>query len=179
MESFAAMNADAEVMELFPQRQTREQSLNFMEKLKRGIDERGWGLWAVEIKGELAGFTGLAKPVFEAHFTPCVEIGWRFHRKFWGQGYATEAARISLRFAFEKLRLEEVVSFTSLLNKRSQRVMQRIGMTNEPRDDFEHPMVPAGHILRQHVLYRSHNSPDFRERLNRELAGKCSVTNQR
>ena len=163
-DSLAAMNANAEVMEFFPNPLTREQSRVMFDKLRSLIDERRWGLWAVEIQGELAGFTGLAKVVFAAHFTPCVEIGWRFHRKFWGQGHATEAARIALRFAFQDLRLEEVVSFTSLLNKRSQRVMERLGMTTNPKDNFQHPNIPAGHRLSEHVLYRIRNSsPEERE----------------
>src|SRR5262245_6084735 len=85
---FAALNADPEVMEFFPQRLTLEQSLGLLSKLKRGIGERGWGLWAVEVNGEFAGCAGLTEPAFVVPFTPCVEIGWRFHRKFWGHGYA-------------------------------------------------------------------------------------------
>ena len=169
LEPFAAMNADPEVMEFFPQPQTREQSIASLERLKRGIDERGWGLWAVEIEQGVAGFTGLAKPDFEAHFTPCIEIGWRFRRRFWGRGYAREAAQVALSFAFERLRLQEVVSLTAQLNERSQRLMQRLGMTHSPRDDFEHPLLPAGHPLRRHVLYRIRNTPDLLKRLNQEL----------
>ena len=152
--AFAEMNVDPEVMEFFPQLLTSDQSLAFLQRQKQGIEERGWGLWAVEIDREFAGFTGLAEPSFEAHFTPCVEIGWRFHRRFWGQGYALEAARMALQFAFETLRLSEVVSLTARLNVRSQRLMQRLGMNHAPHDDFEHLKVPVGHALRPHVLYR-------------------------
>src|SRR5215471_21473457 len=81
LDSFTTMNADPEVMEFFPEPLTRERSQAVLEKLRRGIEERGWGLWAVEIDGELAGSTGLAEPAFQAHFTPCVEVGWRFHRR--------------------------------------------------------------------------------------------------
>ncbi|MBI4325209.1 MAG: GNAT family N-acetyltransferase [Chloroflexi bacterium] len=170
VEPFAAMNADAEVMEFFPQPLTVEQSLALLEKLKRSIAARGWGLWAVEVDGDLAGFTGLAEPSFEAHFTPCVEMGWRFRRKFWGHGFALEAAQVALRFAFASLRLREVVSFTARLNQRSQRLMQRLGMTCSPLDDFGHPMLPDGHTLRCHVLYRIQNTPALLDRLNQELA---------
>lgn len=170
LEALTAMNADAEVMEFFPQPLTPEQSVVTFERLKRGIEERGWGLWAVEIGHAMAGFTGLAEPSFAAHFTPCIEIGWRFHRGFWGHGYALEAARLALRFAFERLRLREVVSFTARRNERSQRLMQRLGMTHSPLDDFEHPTLPLGHPLREHVLYRIQNTPDLLKRLNRELA---------
>jgi RimJ/RimL family protein N-acetyltransferase len=104
-EPFAAMNADPKVMEFFPQLFTPAQSLAAFQRIKQTIEHRGWGLWVVEIKGEFAGFSGLAEPTFEAPFMPCVEIGWRFHTRFWGQGYALEAARLALRFGFENLRL--------------------------------------------------------------------------
>ena len=172
LEPFAAMNADAEVMEFFPQPLTREQSLASLERLRGGIDKRGWGLWAVEVEHEFAGFTGLAGPNFEARFTPCTEIGWRFHRKFWGRGYALEAAQVALCFAFESLRLREVVSFTARLNERSQRLMQRLGMRHSALDDFEHPMLPVGHPLRHHVLYRIQNTPALLAELNQKLAGR-------
>jgi RimJ/RimL family protein N-acetyltransferase len=167
--AFAAMNADAEVMKYFPQPLTFDESLASFEKLKRGIEERGWGLWAVEIDHQLAGLAGLAEPGFEAHFTPCIEIGWRFHRRFWGQGYALEASHLALRFAFENLHVPEVVALTARPNERSQRLMQRLGMTHSPRDDFEHPKLPVGHALRSHVLYRIQNTPDLRKRLNQAL----------
>ncbi len=169
LDSFAAMNADPEVMEFFPSPLTRERSQAVLEKLQRGISERGWGLWAVEIAGDFAGFTGLAEPAFEAPFTPCVEIGWRFHRRFWGQGYALEAARLSLRFGFERLRLREIVSFTARPNERSQRVMQRLGMSHNSDEDFEHPAIPAGHPLSWHVLYRIQNTSGAVEELTRKL----------
>ncbi len=158
VDSFATMNADGEVMEFFPQVLTWDESVACLERLRRGIQTRGWGLWAVEIDSTLAGFTGLAEPTFQAHFMPCVEIGWRFHRRFWGQGFALEAARIALRFGFENLRLGEIVSFTARLNERSQRLMQRLGMTYSPTEDFEHPLIPLGHVLRPHVLYRIRNT---------------------
>jgi RimJ/RimL family protein N-acetyltransferase len=169
-EPFAAMNADPKVMEFFPQLFTAEQSFAAFERLKNRIEERGWGLWAVEIKGEFAGFTGLAEPTFEAPFMPCVEIGWRFHHRFWGRGYALESARLALRFAFESLRLDEVVSFTARINKRSERLMQRLGMTPSPNDDFEHPKIPPGHPVRDHVFYRIRSSAELLCRLNKELA---------
>lgn len=169
IEAFAAMNADAEVMKFFPQPLTSDESLASFERLKRGIEERGWGLWAVEVDHDFAGFAGLAEPNFEAHFTPSIEIGWRFRRRFWGQGYALEAAQVALRFAFENLHLREVVAFTARLNGRSQRLMQRLGMTHSPLDDFEHPKLPVGHPLRDHVLYRIQNTPVLLKRLNQEL----------
>ena len=166
---FAEMNADALVMEFFPKKLSLEESREFYSRIKHGIQERGWGLWAVEITGELAGYTGLAKPAFEAPFMPCTEIGWRFRPRFWGQGYASEAARLALLFAFRALHLGEVVSFTARVNRRSIRLMERVGMVHRPEDDFDHPKVPAGHVLRPHVLYRLKNSPEAIANLKMEL----------
>jgi RimJ/RimL family protein N-acetyltransferase len=120
------------------------------------FDEHGFGLWALEVAatGEFIGFTGLSVPRFEAPFMPAVEIGWRLVRSSWSQGYASEAARCALRFAFDEIGLDEVVSFTSTANVRSQAVMRRIGMTHDPADDFDHPMIADGHRLRRQVLYR-------------------------
>jgi len=120
------------------------------------LEQHGWGLWAVEVPdvAPFAGFIGLSRPRFEAHFTPCVEVGWRLGREFWGRGYATEGASAVLRFGFDTLGLDEIVSFTAATNMPSRRVMERIGMTHDPDDDFDHPSLPAGHTLRRHVLYR-------------------------
>lgn len=116
---------------------------------------RGWGLWAVEVKDgpQFIGFVGLNEVDFEAHFTPAVEVGWRLARQHWGNGYATEAARAAVDFAFQELALQEIVSMTTVANERSRRVMGRLGMVRDPADDFDHPRVPAG-PLRRHVLYR-------------------------
>jgi RimJ/RimL family protein N-acetyltransferase len=110
----------------------------------------------VEIPGvvDFAGFVGLMVPDFEAHFTPCVEIGWRMMRSAWGQGYATEAARAAMQCGFETLGFDEIVAMTVPANVRSLRVMHRLGMTSTASDDFDHPNLPPGHRLRRHVLYR-------------------------
>jgi RimJ/RimL family protein N-acetyltransferase len=110
----------------------------------------------VEIPGisPFAGFIGLSFPRFEASFTPCIEIGWRLDSAHWNRGYATEGARAALSFAFRCLQVEEVVSFTVPANARSRRVMEKIGMTHSPSDDFDHPLLAEGHPLRRHVLYR-------------------------
>ncbi len=150
------MNADPTVMEHFPAPMTREQTDEFIDRISPAIDERGWGLWALEVRdtGEFIGFTGLSVPSFEAHFTPAVEIGWRLAKEAWGNGYATEAARAALAYGFGPARLEEIVSFTATTNRPSQRVMQRIGMTHNVADDFDHTRLPDGHRLQRHVLYR-------------------------
>jgi RimJ/RimL family protein N-acetyltransferase len=155
-EPFAVLNADPEVMRYFPSSLPREESDALAEREQSRIVERGWGLWAVELIQSKAfiGFIGLAEPRFEAHFTPAVEVGWRLARQHWGSGYAPEGARAAIAFGFDHLGLEEVVSFTTVGNVRSRRVMERLGMTRDPADDFEHPLLPRDHPLRPFVLYR-------------------------
>jgi len=125
-------------------------------RLNDVITTRGFGFWAVEVQAseELIGFVGLAVPSFDAPFMPCVEIGWRIAFSHWGKGFASEGARASLDAAFGELGLAEVVSFTTTTNERSKRVMERMGMRHDARDDFDHPAMPEGHPLRRHVLYR-------------------------
>jgi RimJ/RimL family protein N-acetyltransferase len=153
---FAAMNADPRVMEHFPSLLSREQSDASVDRIEKHFQDHGWGLWAVEAPGvaTFAGFIGLNIPPYETHFTPCVEIGWRLAAEYWGRGYATEGARAALALGFAELGLAEIVSYTVPGNQRSRRVMEKIGMTHDPGDDFDHPRVPAGHPLRRHVLYR-------------------------
>jgi RimJ/RimL family protein N-acetyltransferase len=155
-EPFAALNADAEVMRHFPAPLTREQSDALADRIESAFAQEGWGLWALELRdgGEFIGFTGLSRPAFDAHFTPAIEIGWRLARGAWGRGYATEAARAAAAFGFDTLAAVELVSFTATANTPSRAVMERLGMTHDPADDFDHPNVPAGHALRRHVLYR-------------------------
>ena len=159
---FAAMSADPAVMEHFPAVLRRDESDAFLDRVSADLDRRGWGLWAVEVGpgpgpegGRFAGFTGLAEPRFDAHFTPAVEVGWRLARWAWGRGWATEAATAVLAHAFGPLALPEVVSFTAVTNVRSQAVMRRLGMSHDRRDDFDHPVLPAGHPLARQVLYRA------------------------
>lgn len=150
------MNADPRVMEYLPALLTPPESDAFAAHAEAHFEEHGFGLWAVEIAGAapFAGFIGLSKPRFDAPFQPCVEIGWRLAAQHWGRGYATEGARAALAFGFETLGLEEIVSFTVPGNSRSRHVMEAIGMTRDPRDDFDHPSLAADHPLRRHVLYR-------------------------
>ncbi len=153
-EPFAALNADPEVMELMPKTLTRAESDALVDVIEAEFGECGYGLWAVEVPGEVsfAGFVGLHRATFKAHFTPAVEIGWRLDRPLWGRGYATEAAREVLRYAFDEADLDEVVSFTSAGHAKSRAVMERIGL--QPSGEFDHPNLPEGHRLRRHVLYR-------------------------
>ena len=143
-------------MEHFPAPLTRPQSDELVERIEAGFERDGFGLWALEVTetGEFVGFAGLAAPTFEAHFTPAVEVGWRLARRAWGNGYATEAGLAALDFGFGRVGLGEIVSFTTAGNARSRAVMERLGMTHDPADDFDHPDLPEGDSMRRHVLYR-------------------------
>jgi RimJ/RimL family protein N-acetyltransferase len=153
---FAALNADPRVMEHFPRTLDRAESDAAASRIRGLFAVQGFGFWAVEVTGvaDFIGFVGLSMPTFEAHFTPCAEIGWRLAAEHWGRGYATEAASVVLARAFGPLGLGEVVAFTVPANRQSRKVMERLGMSRSPADDFEHPTLPEGHRLRPHVLYR-------------------------
>jgi RimJ/RimL family protein N-acetyltransferase len=153
---FAAMNAAPEVVEFLTKALSRNESDALVERIRAHFRDHGFGLWAAEEASSetFIGFVGLSIPQFDAPFMPCVEIGWRLARPFWGMGYATEAARAAMRFGFDQAKLEEIVSFTVPMNQRSRSVMTKIGMHNEPDDDFDHSGLPEGHRLRPHVLYR-------------------------
>jgi RimJ/RimL family protein N-acetyltransferase len=157
---FAAMVADPEVMRYFPGTQSTAEAAALIERVHAHLAEHGFGLWALERKdnGAFIGFTGLGVVGFEAPFckgsAPTIEIGWRLSRSQWRQGFASEAARASLAFAFDHLQLPEVVAFTVPANQASRGVMTKIGMQRDPADDFQHPNLPGGHPLHEHVLYR-------------------------
>jgi len=153
---FAALNADPTVMELFPATLTRSESDAMVDMI---LDRWGTGrpsLWAVEVAGgaPFIGFVGLLEPSFSAAFTPCVEVGWRLDADHWGRGYATEAAAAAVEHGITQLGLDEIVSFTSVGNVRSRRVMEKVGMSHDPADDFDHPNLPLDHPINRHVLYR-------------------------
>ena len=153
---FGEMNADPAVIEYFPNTLSREQSDAAAARIRQQATERGFGLYAIEVpdRAPFVGFVGLMAPTFQAHFTPCVEIGWRLARAHWRHGYATEGARAALRVGFEHLGLGEIVSMTVPDNVRSRRVMEKLGMTRDPAGDFDHPRVPEGNPRRRHLLYR-------------------------
>jgi RimJ/RimL family protein N-acetyltransferase len=153
---FARINADPSVMEHFPAPLTPSQSDALVAKIETHFRKHGFGLYAAELRSTstFAGFIGLSVPAFHAHFTPCVEIGWRLAPDLWGQGLATEGAQAVLKYGSEVLGLNEIVSFTVPANLRSRRVMEKVGMTHNPAEDFDHPQLPPGHPLRRHVLYR-------------------------
>ena len=146
-EPFAALNADPETMRYFPSTLSREESDAMVDWASALIEERGWGLWAVEVPGvaPFVGFVGLNVPRF---MPEVVEVGWRLLKEHWGNGYATEAGREALRYGFDELALDEIVSFTTVSNTPSRRDMERLGMTHDPSRDFDHPNVPDGPFKR-------------------------------
>jgi ribosomal-protein-alanine N-acetyltransferase len=153
---FARMNADPRVMEFLGPLLSRAESDAMIERAEEIFAQHGFTFWAMEIPGvaAFAGFTGLVVPSWEAHFTPCVEVGWRLAVEHWGRGYATEAARAAVNAGFESFGLDEIVAITVPANVRSRHVMEKLGMTRAPADDFEHPRVAEGDPLRRHALYR-------------------------
>jgi RimJ/RimL family protein N-acetyltransferase len=157
---FAALNADPRVLECFPSTLTTAESDAMVDRIEAHFAEKGFGLWAVEGPevAEFIGFIGLSTPRFDAHFTPCVEIGWRLAYEHWGHGYATEGAKATLAYGFQNLKLPEIVSMTAVGNQRSRNVMEKLGMIHNPSDDFDHPLLPVGHPITPHVLYRVQSS---------------------
>jgi RimJ/RimL family protein N-acetyltransferase len=157
--SFQQINADPRVMEFFPEPLMAAASDALFNRARDHFNRHGFGPFAVELLDvrSFIGYIGLSVPNFDAHFMPAVEIGWRLASEHWGKGLATEGARAALRYGFETLRLEEVVSFTVPANLRSRRVMEKLGMSHDPADNFDHPRLPTGHPLRRHVLYRITN----------------------
>jgi RimJ/RimL family protein N-acetyltransferase len=153
---FAELNADREVMEHLLGPLTRWQSDALVGRITEHFLREGFGFWAVEAPGVsgFIGMVGIGIPGYTAPFTPCVEVGWRLGRQYWGQGFATEAARAALEFGFETADLPEIVALTVPSNARSRAVMAKLGMVRAASDDFDHPLVPSGHPLKRHVLYR-------------------------
>ena len=164
-EPFSRMNSDAKVMEFLPKSLTRSESDLFIERIEDHFRKHAFGLYAAELREDhsFIGFVGLSVPAFQAHFTPCVEIGWRLAAEHWGRGLATEGAKEMLRHAFQDLKVDEVVSFTVPANVRSRRVMEKIGMVRNAADDFDHPSLPEGHPLKRHVLYRARRAGNLND----------------
>jgi RimJ/RimL family protein N-acetyltransferase len=157
-EPYAAMNADAEVMRYFLAPVSRSEAVEWFGRMREAIDDRGWGIWAVDVDGLFAGMVGLNIPRWPLPFMPCTEILWRFRREYWGRSVAFEAANQALAYGFTHVGLAEIVAFTTPPNFRSIRLMERLGFTRDAAEDFDHPAIPKGHPLRRHLLYRKkHN----------------------
>lgn len=159
-EPFAAINADPEVMRYMGGVLERGTSDALVDRIERHFDAHGFGLWAAEAResGRCIGYIGLMIPRFELPFRsraePCVEAAWRLASDCWRRGLATEGARAALSYGFGVLELPEIVSLTSVGNRASRRVMEKLGMQRNPSEDFDHPALADGHPLRRHVLYR-------------------------
>lgn len=156
LEPFAKLNADPKVREFFPGLMSREECERSIKLMSDHITRCEWGLWAASLieTDEFIGFIGLEDVYFQAHFTPAVEIGWRLALDYWGKGYATEGAKAALAYGFDTLNMDEIVSFTAVQNRRSRRIMEKIGMNHNSKDDFDRPKLPKEHPLQRHVLYR-------------------------
>jgi RimJ/RimL family protein N-acetyltransferase len=155
-EPFQALNADPLVAQFTVGVLAPDASDVVFDRIQGHFDRHGFGLWAAELREShtFLGFIGLSVPPFDAPFMPAVEVGWRLRSDYWNRGLATEGARAAMRYGFETLNLAGLVSFTVPANLRSRRVMEKLGLTYDQRDDFDHPQLPAGHPLRRHVLYR-------------------------
>ncbi len=153
---FAAMNADKDVMRFFPSVQTRKHSDSAVDRFYTHIEDHGFGFWAAELResGRFVGMIGLQHASAVVPCAPAVEIGWRLDKSVWGQGLAPEGASAALAYGFSALAVTEIVSFTAAINTPSARVMEKIGMQRDRLCDFDHPLVPEGHPVRPHILYR-------------------------
>jgi len=148
------MNSDPEVMRYFLAPMTRTEALDTIVRMRDAIDQRGWGVWAVEVDGVFAGMIGLNVPRWHLPFSPCTEVLWRLRKEFWGRGIAYSAASEAVERGFSKVALDEIVAFTTPPNLRSIRLIERLGFDRDLDGDFDHPAVPEGHSLRRHILYR-------------------------
>jgi RimJ/RimL family protein N-acetyltransferase len=153
---FARINADQRVMEFMVGTMTEEETHQSVAHMEKHFETHGFGRWAVEVADseKFIGFVGISIPSYTLPVSPCVEVAWRICAEEWGKGYAPEAANEAMRDGFERVGLQEIVSFTTLTNLKSRRVMEKLGMRYCPAEDFDHPMVPIGHSLLRHVLYR-------------------------
>jgi RimJ/RimL family protein N-acetyltransferase/uncharacterized protein YndB with AHSA1/START domain len=157
LDAFASMHADPRFMQYLSTPLSRLESAGALARLRRSYDDVRFGPWGVEVLDGpgLIGVVGLSRSHLEVPFAPCVEIVWRLAPEHWGRGYATEAARAALDYGFAVLGLSEILSWTTPANQASRRVMEKLGMTRDPSEDFDHPRLPIGHPLRRHVLYRA------------------------
>ncbi len=154
---FAAQNADARVMAYFERTLSLGESAAAIRRYTDCLARDGFAMLAIERKadGAFIGLAGVQRILYDAPFTPAVEIGWRLAYDAWGQGYATEAARAALAYGLEHLGLQEIVAIAVPANVKSLAVMERIGMVRDYGADFLHPQLPSDHIFARHCLYRA------------------------
>lgn len=153
---FAHMNADPDVMRYFPHQLAHAETEALIDRFETHFRLHGFGFFAAELKATRAfiGVIGISRSTYEDGDNPSIEIGWRVDSPYWNQGFATEGARASMNLAFHTLQIPALIAITTPGNLASRRVMEKLGMTRDPSDDFDHPRVPPGHPLRLHVLYR-------------------------
>lgn len=154
-----AIDQDPKVLKHLPKPlkpATVDETAARITEMQKRIDDHGFGMFACELKdtGKCIGFVGLQPPRFSAHFTPCIEIGWRIASQHWGNGYATEAAKTLVHKGFTEYALDRIVAFTVPQNMASRRVMKKLGFTQVIDGDFQHPLLPEDHPLSWHVLYQ-------------------------
>lgn len=156
LEPFYNLCADPVVMEYFPALLSREEAQAMIDRMVTNQKNDGYSFMPCVRKdtGQMIGFVGLSYFTKPTHFSPCVEVGWRLDKDHWGLGFAPEAAKACLHYAFDILKVPEVIAMTAVPNLKSRKVMEKIGMTYNPSDDFDHPSVDDGHWLKRHVLYR-------------------------
>lgn len=156
---YAQMCQDPDVMKFFPQTFSAEEATKHVRAFQQHFAEHGFTYFAAELQssGEFLGFVGLKNQTFVSPYTPCVDVGWRLRKQAWGNGYATEAARACLAFAFEELKLEQVIAMCPVANVASEAVMKRLGM--EKVGEFDHPAMPADSPLNPCVAYRASDGP--------------------
>jgi len=156
LQPMAAINQDPQVMEYFPAPKNLEETRSFIIANMRIYEQVGYCFYAVELKDnhKFIGFVGLSPVGDELPCGPAVEIGWRLGVKYWGKGYANEAAQAIVAHAFNILGINELVTFTASTNKKSEKLMQRLGFERSEQDDFDHPKIADGHILQRHVFYK-------------------------
>lgn len=174
------MSADPAVMAYLLAFASPDAIALWIDRQQAHLAANGFCLWAIESQesGEFMGTAGLMRIGYEDHFTPAVEVGWRLAHRFWGQGYAPEAARAAVQFGFEVKGLAEIVANTVAPNLNSRRVMEKLGMTHDPAGDFDHPRVPDGHALKRQVLYRLSARQWAAQRPNGNLRKDLPITHK-
>lgn len=149
------INTDKKVMEFFPDVSTKQQTTEFVHRMKRQFEDKGFCYFAVDRldNREFIGFIGLSEQTYVADFTPCIDIGWRINSGEWNKGYATEGAKRCLDYARNILMLEDIYAVAPKINLKSEHIMKKIGL--EKQYEFEHTLLVNNDSLRTCVLYKT------------------------